>query len=98
LALDIGLACFSLGVEGIKGQVEIMLGRLARVDCAALPFWRLSLFHGAPSILGPAATEERRPPGRAGGSAATAEVADASSLFARSPKKRGPFQLTPVIV
>ena len=36
LALDVGLASFPLGVERVEGEIEIMLGRLARVDRAAL--------------------------------------------------------------
>ena len=39
LALDIGLAGLSLGVERVEGEIEIVLGRLARVDRAALRFW-----------------------------------------------------------
>jgi hypothetical protein len=40
LALDIGLAGLALGVERVEGQVEIVLGRFARVDGAALRFIR----------------------------------------------------------
>jgi hypothetical protein len=36
LALDIGLAGFPLGIERVEFEVEIMLGRLAGVDRAAL--------------------------------------------------------------
>ena len=39
LALDIGLAGFALGVEGVEGEIEIMLGRFARIDRAALGLW-----------------------------------------------------------
>ena len=39
LAADIGLAGFPLGIEGRKGQVEIMLGRFAGVDGAARQPW-----------------------------------------------------------
>ncbi len=41
LTLDIGLAGLPLGVEGIEFEVEIMLGRLARVDGAAELSWRV---------------------------------------------------------
>src|SRR3984893_8651827 len=39
LALDIGLAGFALGVEGVEGKIEIMLGRFARIDGAMLRLW-----------------------------------------------------------
>ena len=45
LALDIGLAGLPLGVERIEGQIQIVFGRLARVDRAALAFGSDSL-HG----------------------------------------------------
>jgi hypothetical protein len=32
LALDIGLAGFSLGTERVEDEIEIVLGRFARVD------------------------------------------------------------------
>ena len=35
LALDIGLAGFPLGVEGVEGEIEVMIGGLACVDGAA---------------------------------------------------------------
>jgi hypothetical protein len=35
LALDVGLTGFTWGIERIEGEVEIMLGRFARVDGAA---------------------------------------------------------------
>ena len=38
LALDIGLAGLALGIERVEFQVEVMLGRLAGVDRAALGF------------------------------------------------------------
>jgi hypothetical protein len=42
LALDIGLAGLALGVERIELEVEIMLGRFARVDGAAEQLsWRV---------------------------------------------------------
>ena len=45
LALDIGLAGFALGIERVEFEVEIMLGRFAGVDRAALGFWNDRL-HG----------------------------------------------------
>ena len=36
LALDISLAGLALGVERVEGEIEIVLGRFARVDGAAL--------------------------------------------------------------
>ena len=36
LALDVGLAGLALGIERVEGEVEIMFGRFARVDRAAL--------------------------------------------------------------
>jgi hypothetical protein len=36
LALDIGLTGLPLGVERVEGQIEVVLGRFARVDRAAL--------------------------------------------------------------
>ncbi len=53
LALDVSLAGFALRVERVEGEVEIMLGRFARVDRAALRFWRA--FGGA-SLARSAAT------------------------------------------
>src|SRR3984893_9139998 len=47
LALDIGLAGFALGVEGVEGEIEIMLGRFARGDRAALRLGN-DRFHAAP--------------------------------------------------
>jgi hypothetical protein len=39
LALDIGLAGLVLGIERVEFEVEIVLGRFAGVDRAALGFW-----------------------------------------------------------
>ncbi len=39
LALDIGLASLALSVERVEGHIEVVLGRLARVDRAPLGFW-----------------------------------------------------------
>ena len=38
LAPDIGLAGLTLRIERVEGKIEIMLGRLARVDGAAQGF------------------------------------------------------------
>jgi hypothetical protein len=35
LAFDIGLASLPLGMEGVKFQIQVMLGRFAGVDGAA---------------------------------------------------------------
>src|SRR5262245_61033616 len=35
LALDVGLARLALGIERVEFEIKIMLGRLARIDCAA---------------------------------------------------------------
>ena len=40
LALDVGLTGLPLGIERVEGEVEIMLGRFAGVDRAALRLWR----------------------------------------------------------
>jgi hypothetical protein len=47
LALDVSLAGFALGVEGVEGEIEIMLGRFVRVDRAALRLGS-NRFHAAP--------------------------------------------------
>jgi hypothetical protein len=39
LALDIGFAGLPLGIERVEFEIEIMLGRFAGVDRAALGFW-----------------------------------------------------------
>jgi hypothetical protein len=39
LALDIGFAGLPLGVERVEFKIEIMLGRFAGIDRAALGFW-----------------------------------------------------------
>ena len=36
LALDVGLAGLALRIERVEGEIEIMFGRFARVDRAAL--------------------------------------------------------------
>ena len=63
LAFDVGLAGFALGIEGVEGEVEIMLGRLARVDRAALLFWRRRLHGAAPDdvVREPSPRDDRRP-------------------------------------
>ena len=40
LALDIGLAGFPLGIERVELEIQIMFGRFAGVDRAALDFGR----------------------------------------------------------
>jgi hypothetical protein len=55
LAFDVGLTCLSLCIEGVEGEVEIMLGRFAGVDRAALRLWRRGLLHEAPPRLARAA-------------------------------------------
>ena len=40
LALDISLAGLALGIERVEFEIEIVLGRFARVDRAALRFWK----------------------------------------------------------
>src|SRR5271157_3619426 len=97
LALDIGFTGFALGVERVEGQIEIMLGRFARVDRAALALWR-DLFHGARSKAQPARTEDRRPPARATAFWSSDDLTTSGcfgSSFDRSPKNRGPFQFVP---
>ena len=54
LALDIGLAGLALRVERVEGKIEIMLGRLARVDGAA-QWFRAHEFHGRGSAAWPGA-------------------------------------------
>ena len=131
LAFDIGLAGFALGVERVEGEVEIMFGRFAGVDRAALRLRRVRLRGrssarsldprdretetdgeeraGADLAAAWAATRpgaargagaRRLPPARgrcfdAAGSGAAA--ADGAGSPPRRPKKRGPFQLVPVI-
>src|SRR3984893_16004182 len=102
LALDIGLAGFALGVEGVEGEIEIMLGRFARVDRAALRLGN-DRFHAAPlrcSARGRALIDRDRGMGlvsAAAGAGSPAPAADASSP-PRKSKKRGPFQPGPVIL
>jgi hypothetical protein len=61
LALDIGLTGLPLGVQRVEGQIQIVLGRLARVDRAALAFGSDSLHGPPPRSLNVACTLERRP-------------------------------------
>src|ERR1700732_4737887 len=83
LALDIGLAGFALGVEGVEGEIEIMLGRFARVDRAALRPGN-DRFHAAPLrwlARGRALIDPDRGTGlaAAAGAGSPAPAADASS-------------------
>ena len=106
LALDIGLAGFALRVERVEGEVEIVLGRFARVDRAALRFWDGLLHPRSPEVRSAAAPLSRgRTAPRLGrlsffvgvmGLASESVCADSS--LPRRPKKRGPFQLVPVIL
>src|SRR5271157_1539564 len=61
LALDIGLTGLPLGVKRVEGQIQIVLGRLARVDRAALAFGSDCLHGPPPRSLNVACTLERRP-------------------------------------
>src|SRR3984893_2531841 len=99
LALDIGLAGLALRIERVEGKIEIMLGRLARVDGAA-QWFRAHEFHGRGSAAWPGARSAPRTKRLA--SWPTGSIADLSgtpvSAFPRKPKKRGPFQAVPVIL
>src|SRR3954451_7174478 len=55
LALDGGLAGLSLGIEGVEGEIEVMLGGFAGVDRAALDLWRRAFLHGPAPRLARAA-------------------------------------------
>ena len=61
LTLDIGLTGFPLGVQRVEGQIQIVLGRLARVDRAALTFGSDILHRRPPASPDAACTLERRP-------------------------------------
>jgi hypothetical protein len=105
LALDIGFAGFALGVERVEGEIEIVLGGFARVDRAALGFGDCRLHPRSP------ATPSAEAPCNRGRTAPQLDrllsvnailgvascSACAGSSFPRRPKKRGPFQLVPVI-
>src|SRR6202035_40699 len=108
LALDIGLAGFPLGIERVEFEIEVVLGRFAGVDRAALGLGNDRL-HGlrspsptgglcaAPAGCDLAARIRRRLLFGAGDTlAASGKAVDSAPL--RSPKKRGPFQLVPVMV
>src|SRR5271166_5692208 len=105
LALDISLASFALGVERVEGEIEIVLGRFARVDGAALRFWHYRLHPRSPATPSAEApfNRGRTAPrlGRLSSFIAILGIASfsacAGSSLPRRPKKRGPFQLTPVI-
>src|SRR6202162_4080843 len=107
LALDIGLAGFPLGIERVEFEVEIMLGRFAGVDRAALGLGNDRVhglrspsptrgFCAAPAGCDLAARIRRRLLSGADDTlAALDEAVDSAPL--RSPKKRGPCQLVPVM-
>src|SRR3989442_16026378 len=89
LALDVGLAGFSLGIERVELEVEVMLGRLAGVDRAAkdLSFGWLHRCTFLP------------PRSKAGALAAACSPSISSRRLTagRSQKKRSPFQAVPVM-
>ena len=96
---DIGLAGFALGVEGVEGEIEIMLGGFAGVDGAALGLWDRRLHAAPPHCFGrrssrtdPGSRRLSSVPRRSRSSAARRVLAP------RRPKKRGPFHFVPVIL
>ena len=105
LALDVGLAGLALGIERVEFEIEIVLGRFAGVDRAALGLGTTGFMVFAPHHRGlgaaPAGCDltariRRRLLFGAGDTlAASDEVLGSAPL--RSPKKRGPFQLVPVM-
>ena len=99
LALDIGLAGLALGIQGVELEIEVMLGRLAGVDRTAkhLPFGSL---HGCRRAGSGDLVPFRREPGSAAGLLVPAgSFLTSVDPFAgtRRPKKRGPFQVVPVM-
>src|SRR5215470_12890380 len=96
LALDIGLAGFALGIERVEFEVEIMLGRFARVDRAAkdpsLGRLHRCTFAARGETLPPRRRERPRPPW-----ACSPSLSSRRSAPARNPKKRGPLQAVPVM-
>jgi hypothetical protein len=93
LALNVGLTRLPLGVEGVEILFEALICRDARIDRAA--FGRVILQSDASLADAPFALQEavlsllfRR----------SAPASAAAGVFPwRSPKKRWPFQLVPVI-
>ena len=61
LALDIGLTRLPLGVQRAEGQIQIVLGRVSRVDRAALALGSDSLHRPPPLWPDAACRLERRP-------------------------------------
>ena len=111
LALDVGLAGLALRVERVEGEVEVMLGRLAGVDGAALRLGALCLGRLPLGSTGPGrlplgrlrshgVTSRRRADEPAG---ALAALSSSSGLLPpavldwRRPKNLWPFHLVPVI-
>jgi hypothetical protein len=106
LAFDISLAGLALGIERVEFEIEIVLGRFAGVNRAALGLGNDRL-HGlrspSPTRFGAALAgcdlaariRCRLLSGADDTLAASDEAVDSASL--RSPKKRGPFQLVPVM-
>ncbi len=100
LALDVGLAGLALRVEGVEGQVEIFVGRLAGVDRAALQFRAARCFwvNGAPVRgRGRRASICVAPRGRPRERASVAFSRASLASRCCRPKNRGPFQVVPVI-
>jgi hypothetical protein len=99
LAFDIGLAGLALGVERVEGEIEVVLGRFARVDGAAQRLWDSDL-HGAASRLRNElrlARTDARVETRGLGTAGAAGSATSALVAPRKPKKRGPFHDVPVM-
>jgi len=92
LALYVGLTSLPLGVQGIEFQVQVMVGRFTGVDGAA---GRIAEgIHGRASL----AFLEPLPGLSSLAALSRAAVAPARSGAILRPKKRGPFQLVPVMV
>ena len=96
LALDVGLARLPLGVEGVEVLFEPLVGRDPRIDraaqaasCQSDPSWRASppTRHSLLAVGGRSFPLFRR----------SAPSSAAAAFPCRSPKKRWPFQLVPVI-
>src|SRR5438876_392795 len=92
LALDVGLAGLPLRIERVELEVEVMFGRLARVDRTAE-----ELFGGRIHIGTPARRCLRRREAESCPAGFSGSASARSPLCVRRPKKRGPFQAVPVI-
>src|ERR1700674_188110 len=95
LALDIGLGGLPLGVERIEILLKPLLGRDPRIDRAAQDALARPILHGAsPDVASCVAVAVARPP-----LLRRLQSLSRTAAFPwRSPKKRWPFQLVPVIV